>query len=178
MISNKLTIDNATDVLRQVSQGISYVIFPGKYVLDKTVIESDFNQKHKVVGYNPLEYWFTPFDVTPVGALSKFNKGYKAYKGGRNMISMGISGFGKTHKNKGVQDMLVGVLSKVYDGLGPSVIDVLSGDRYRNKTPPVPKPVKYEQSRVGRSLTSKPMTRGKLVKPQWSKYASACPPGS
>ena len=99
---------------KEVSEKASWILIPGKYTFDTKIIESDFNQKHNIVGYNPMESFITPFDFTPAGALIKLKKGYSAYKGGNKMISMGISGFGKRHRNKGVQDMIVSVLSKVY----------------------------------------------------------------
>ena len=166
------------DFAIEVSEGISYVLIPGKYTFDQKVINSDFNQKHNIVGYNPMESLITPFDFTPVGAAVKFNKGYKAFKGGKNMISLGISGFGKRHRNKGVQDMIVSVVSKVYNPFGRPVTS-------RNKPQfGVTKPTRSEQSRVGPSLTSKPKTRGKkdsrkplFLTPTSVGGGPACPKG-
>ena len=97
------------EAAKDVGEGISYILFPGKYAFDKEIIGSSFNQRHKVVGYNPLEYLLTPFDFTPVGAATKFNKGYKAVKGGKRLISMGISGFGKKLQTQGYTDMATAI---------------------------------------------------------------------
>ncbi len=143
------------DFGKEVSEKASWVLVPGKYVFDTKVIDSDFNQKHNLVGYNPMESLITPFDFTPAGALIKFQKGYRAFKGGKKMISLGISGFGKRHRNKGVQDMIVSVVSKIYKPMihvpgykGPGLSSAID-DKIK------------EQSRRGGSLPSKPKTRGK-----------------
>ena len=153
------------EAAKDVGEGITYILVPGKYALDKEIIGSSFNQRHKLVGYNPLEYLFTPFDFTPVGAVSKFNKGYKAVKGGKRLITMGISGFGKKLQTQGYTDMATAIASKLlgrYVPMDRPTSDLVKAeDRLRPKT----------QSRRGGSLPSKPETRGKhSYVPSVSRY--------
>lgn len=162
---------------KDVGEGITYILVPGKYALDKEIIGSSFNQRHKLVGYNPLEYLFTPFDFTPVGAATKFNKGYKAVKGGKRLITMGVSGFGKKLQTQGYTDMATAIASKVLGAYVPldRPMSQLFKEEDRRK--------QQKQSRVGGSLPSKPKTRGtnstklpKTVPIDWMKRP-ACPPG-
>ena len=142
------------EAAKDVGEGITYILFPGKYALDKEIIGSSFNQRHKLVGYNPLEYLFTPFDFTPVGAVSKFNKGYKAVKGGKRLITMGISGFGKKLQTQGYTDMATAIASKLlgrYVPMDRPTSDLVKEEDRR----------KQEQSRRDGSLPSKSKTRGK-----------------
>ena len=88
-------------------------------------------------------------------ALIKFKRGYSAYKGGNKMISMGISGFGKRHRNKGVQDMIVSVLSKVYR---PMIN--MPGSKGHGLSAGVADQIEKE-SGGGSSLPSKPKPPGK-----------------
>ena len=153
------------EAAKDVGEGITYILFPGKYALDKEIIGSSFNQRHKLVGYNPLEYLFTPFDFTPVGAVSKFNKGYKAVKGGKRLITMGISGFGKKLQTQGYTDMATAIAGKLVGAYvpmdKPTSELVKAEDRLRPKT----------QSRRGGSLPSKPETRGKdSYRPSATRY--------
>ena len=105
------------DLVEIVSDSIGNVLFPGKKQFDEYIIDSEFNQKHKLIGYNPFKYLFTPFDLTPVGAVTKVQKGYKAIRGGNKLIRLGISGFGKRLKNKGYTDIGTVVISKGYQFL-------------------------------------------------------------
>jgi hypothetical protein len=151
------------EAAKDVGEGITYILVPGKYALDKEIIGSSFNQRHKLVGYNPLEYLFTPFDFTPVGAVSKFNKGYKAVKGGKRLITMGISGFGKQLQSQGYTDMATAIASKLVGAYVPTdriMSDLFTAENQRKQN---------KQSGVGGSLPSKPKTPGKL-KPSTKKF--------
>lgn len=160
------------DFAKDVGEGITYILVPGKYAFDKEIIGSSFNQRHKLVGYNPLEYLFTPFDFTPVGAATKFNKGYKAVKGGKRLITMGVSGFGKKLQTQGYTDMATAIASKVVGSYVPSdrPMSQLFKEEDRRK--------QQKQSRVGGSLPSKPKTRGKRKPNLYDpKPGEKCRPG-
>ena len=143
------------EYISDVNDAVLNFLIPGKKQYDESIIDSEFNQRHKLVGYNPFEYLATPFDVTPLGAAVKMQKGYKAIRGGQKLVRLGISGFGKRLKQKGFIDIGSVIATKGYQYLSgrapPSKAKAQFG---------VTKPIRSEQSRVGRSLTSKPKTRG------------------
>ena len=144
------------EYISDVNDAVLNFLIPGKKQYDESIIDSEFNQRHKLVGYNPFEYLATPFDVTPLGAAVKMQKGYKAIRGGQKLVRLGISGFGKRLKQKGFIDIGSVIATKGYQYLSgrapPSKVKAQFG---------VTKPIRSEQSRVGSSLTSKPKTRGK-----------------
>jgi len=148
-------MNKVKDFAEDVSDAISYLLIPGKKQFDEQIVDSEFNQRHKLVGYNPIKYLFTPFDFTPLGAAVKVQKGYKAIRGGNKLIRLGISGFGKRLKQKGYVDVGGPLVSKGYQYLtgqsSPSKGKVQFG---------VAKPIRSEKSRVDSSLTSKSKTRG------------------
>lgn len=148
-------MNKVKDFTADVSDVISYLLIPGKKQFDEQIIESEFNQRHQLVGYNPFKYLFTPFDFTPLGAAVKLQKGYKAIRGGNKLIRLGISGFGKRLKQKGYVDVGGTLASKGYQYLtgqsSPSKGKVQFG---------VTKPIHSEKSRVDSSLTSESKTRG------------------
>jgi hypothetical protein len=148
-------MNKVKDVVEDVSDAIRHFLIPGTKQFEEQIIDSEFNQRHKLVGYNPFKYLFTPFDFTPLGAAVKVQKGYKAIRGGNKLIRLGISGFGKRLKQKGYVDVGGTVASKGYQYL-------------TGRTPPskgkvqfgVVKPIHSEKSRVDSSLTSESKTRG------------------
>ena len=143
------------EYISDVSDAVTNLLIPGKKQFDEHIIDSEFNQRHKLVGYNPFEYLATPFDVTPLGAAVKMQKGYKAIRGGQKLVRLGISGFGKRLKQKGFIDIGSVIATKGYQYLSgrapPSKVKAQFG---------VTKPISSEESWVGPSLTSKPKTRG------------------
>jgi len=148
-------MNKVKDLAEDVSDAISYFLIPGKKQFDEHIVDSEFNQRHKLVGYNPIKYLFTPFYVTPLGAAVKVQKGYKAIRGGNKLIRLGISGFGKRLKQKGYVDVGGTLASKGYQ--------YLTGQRPPSKGKVqfgLAVPIQSEKSRVDRSLTSKSKTRG------------------
>ena len=138
-----------------VLDSITDAMIPGKAIQD-AFIESSLNKKYDIYSYNPVgTSFFSPFDFTPIGAVSKFGKGYKMVKGGKKMISMRISGFGRKLRNEGYTTMLTAVASKLVGGYVPT--DKFTSDLFKAEDQRRQK----EQSRVGGSLPSKPKTRGK-----------------
>jgi hypothetical protein len=164
------------DSVLAVSDVFRHFLIPGTKQFDEQIIDSEFNQRHKLVGYHPLKYLFTPFDFTPLGAAVKVQKGYKAIRGGNKLIRLGISGFGKRLKQKGYLDVGSVIASKGYQFLTgrspPSKGKVQFG---------VVKPIHSEKSRVDRSLTSKSKTRGnkdlKFLTPTSFGGGPSCPKG-
>ena len=136
-----------------VSEAIGWALVPGKYAFDKYVVGSEFNKKHKLIAYDPRDGLFSPLDFTPVGAVSKGYKGYRAISRGKQLSAMGFSGFGRKKVREGVVKIFTAVGSKLVGSYRPGT----SGKSTR-MTPVSPV---YDQSRVGPSLTSKPKTRGK-----------------
>lgn len=135
-----------------LSEAIGWVLIPGKYTFDKYVVGSEFNKKHKLFAYDPRDGLFSPLDFTPVGAISKGYKGYRAISRGKQLTSMGFSGFGRKKVKEGAVQIFTSIASKLVGTYRPGT----TGKSTRMS--PV-SPV-YDQSRVGPSLTSKPKTRG------------------
>jgi hypothetical protein len=149
-------MNKVKDVAEDVSDAIRHFLIPGTKQFDEQIINSEFNQRHQLVGYHPFKYLFTPFDFTPLGAAVKVQKGYKAIRGGYKLTRLGISGFGKRLKQKGYLDVGSVIASKGYQLLSGRTPQFTGKVQFG-----VVKPIHSEKSRIDSSLTSKSKTRGK-----------------
>jgi len=140
---------------------------PGKVIQDY-FIQTDLNKKYDIYSYDPRKTLFSPLDFLPFGALYKVGKGAKAVSRGRQLTSMGFSGYGRAKVKEGAVGIFTAVASKLVGSYRPST----SGKSTR-MSPGAPV---YDQSRVGPSLTSKPKTRGKRHSYQ-PKAGARCAPG-
>lgn len=144
------------DELKEIAlDSITNAFIPGKAIQD-AFIESSLNKKYNIYSYSPVgKGFFSPFDFTPVGAISRFGKGYKMVKGGKKMIKMKISGFGRKLRNEGYTTMMTAVASKLVGGY-------VSTDKLTSGlSEAVDQRRQQEQSGGGSSLPSMPKPPGK-----------------
>ena len=134
-------------------------VSPYRRIVD--LYHSDFNKKHRIIGLNPLNNWITPFDLTPVGWVSKGAKGSKLIYSGVKLVSMGFSGYGKKNIGAGAYKLFSALGGKAYSMLsGPVEASSKSFQQNEDPRPPSPGPIK------------KPKRTGKKT-----SGSKKCPPG-
>lgn len=159
-------VEKLSSFVGDLNEAIGWVLVPGKYSFDKYVVESEYNKKHKIFSYNPLEGFFSPLDFTPVGAVSKAYKGVKAVNRGKQLISMGFSGYGRRKVKEGAVKIFTAVGSKITS---------LGGQSSPKTFTPLSD---ISKSRVDSSLPSKSKTRGKRKPNLYDpKPGEKCRPG-
>jgi hypothetical protein len=155
-------LEKLYDFVGDFNEAAGWVLIPGKYAFDKHIVESGFNKKHKIFSYNPMEGFFSPLDFTPVGAVSKGYKGVKAIGRGKQLISMGFSGYGRKKVKEGAVKIFTAVGTKLTSTFRPG------STKSNSMSPPGHE---YTESGVGGSLPSKPKTPGKhSYVPSVSRY--------
>jgi len=146
------SLPTKAEIKEIVADSLVDAFVPGKVIQDY-FIQTDLNKKYDIYSYDPRKTLFSPLDFLPFGALYKVGKGATAVSRGRQLTSMGFSGFGRAKVKEGAVGIFTAVASKMVGSYRPGT----SGKSTR-MSPGAPV---YDQSRVDSSLTSKSKTRGK-----------------